>query len=213
MSKGGMSCNPFGGNPSLATFDEDVMMALHRHEISIDQALALRIIKMSARDYLYFGLGKNGITPEKFIEAYRYLYRERKVDPGMPANIKAKCFETHYEDSGMAPAMKIDTFLKNLKEKRLAIINANRQQIDTYMDEYRDQEWKSLHRGERKGKYDLPRVGIVSLLVAPEDLKAFGSLYLYGRRVPGMAKPHLAERLSKRLRSPSKALIYKKLLF
>jgi hypothetical protein len=206
MSKGGMSQNPFGGEPSLATYDEDVMMSLHRHEISIDQALALRIIKMSVRDYLYFGLGKNGITPEKFIEAYRYLYRERKDDPGMPANVKAKCFETHYEDSGLRPAMTIDTFLNKLKEKKTAIVNANEKQIHSYMDEYRSQEWRSLPRGWRCGKQVIPRRRVVSLLVAPEDIKAFAGLYLYARRKAGVAQRDLAKRVSK-------ALIYKKLLF
>jgi len=210
MNKGGMSDNAFAGDPSLTMFDEDVMMALHRHEISVDKALALRIVKMSVKDYLYFGLGRNGTTPEKFLEAYQYLFKMR-IDSGMPELIKAKCFETHYQDSGIKTSMEI--FLNKLKEKRTAIVTANEKQIHSYMDEYRNQEWRSLHRRERKGKYDLPRVGVVSLLVAPEDLKAFGSLYLFGRCVPGMAKRHLAERLSKRLRVSSKALIYKKLLF
>jgi hypothetical protein len=70
-------------------------------------------------------------------------------------------------------------FLDQIKAKREAILQANEKQVLTYMDKYRAQEWKRLNR--RKGKHAFPRVNPIPLLVAPDDVKAFAQLYLFGR--------------------------------
>lgn len=83
MPKGGQGRNPFAGNDSMNSFDEYVMGLVGAGKLSFGQALALRIIKMSVKEYLYFGLGKNGITPEGFLDAYEYLFigsRQTKTD-------------------------------------------------------------------------------------------------------------------------------------
>lgn len=208
MSKGGMSANPFAGNPSMNNLDEEFMDALFKGQISYDQALSLRIIKMSVRDYLYFGLGKNGITPEKFLEAYSYLFFCRATDPTTwgnceisnryrnldgilerskstlsPKEIQSKCFDTHYDLSGLCSKIPISYFLKLLKKKRTEIVNANLKQITAYMGKYRREEWARLPRTKQKGKHAFPRVGVVSTLVSPKVQEELGRLYLFGRSI------------------------------
>lgn len=200
----GMSRNPFGGQKSLNNLDDDFMASLFKGELNVEQAIALRIIKMSVRDYLYFGLGRNGVTPEKFLEAYYYLYRVRGndfyswgdlrttqryrgVDGKLvsttrslsPKEVSWRSFDTHYNLCALADAMPMKKFLEQIKAKREAILQANEKQVLAYMDKYRAQEWKRLNR--RKGKHAFPRVNPIPLLVAPDDVKAFAQLYLFGR--------------------------------
>lgn len=200
----GMSKNPYGGQKSLNNLDDDFMASLFKGELNVEQAIALRIIKMSVRDYLYFGLGRNGVTPEKFLEAYYYLYRVRGNDfyswgdlrttqryRGMdgklvsttrslsPKEVSWRCFDTHYNLCALTDAMPMKKFLEQIKAKREAILQANEKQVLTYMDKYRTQEWKRLTR--RKGKHAFPRVSPIPLLVAPDDVQAFARLYLFGR--------------------------------
>lgn len=201
MPKGGMSKNPFAGNNSLSNLDDEFMASLFKGELSVDGALSLRIIKMSVRDYLFFGLGKNGVTPEKFLEAYHYFYKVKAEF--VPAQIRAKCFETHYDLSGLSQKLPIDSFLKRIQTKRKQILKANEKQVLTYMGKYRAQEWRTLDR--RKGKHALPRVNVIPLLVAPDDVKSFAGLYLFGRS-PEVPKVEKARRLGN-------GLIYKNLLF
>lgn len=229
MPRGGMCKNPFAGNPSMNELDDEWMAALFKGELTVDQTVALRVIKMSVRDYLYFGLGANHITPERFLEAYQYLFVVRGTEAGtwgdcsiserfrtmdgvsqtrkgqiQPAEVRAKCFDTHYDLSGLVGYLPLSGFLRKLKQKREAIINVNRQQMDKYMDEYRLQEWRGL--GRRKGKLAFPRVNVVSLLVSPEDVKEFAQLYLFGRA------PRASKRKAKNSSHPANLLKYKKLI-
>jgi hypothetical protein len=168
----------FNGLPSLNQFDEEFMISLAKGELTLDQTIALRIIKMSVKEYLFFGLGKNGITPERFLEAYSYLF----TDPqSLHKELKPKLFNTHYENSGLSQNMPIIQFLKLLKDKRERIVNDNLEKITTYMAHYRAQEWKKIPSSLQKGQYDFPRDNIVSTLTNPEDHKAFARLYLFGR--------------------------------
>lgn len=226
MSRGGMSSNPFAGNPSMNMLDDDFMASLFKGEISVDQALALRIIKMSVRDYMYFGLGRNGITPEKFLEAFYYLFKVRSTDPTTwgdcstvrrfrnaagivqiiegtlrPEEVVSRCFDSHYDITRLGNNLHYRKFLELLKAKRTSILNANKKQVLTYMDKYRAQEWRQL--GWRKGKHDLPRVNPIPLLVSPENVKDFASLYLFGR------SPEPVQELV----ATTKTLSYRKLLF
>jgi hypothetical protein len=201
MPKGGMSKNPFAGNNSLSNLDDEFMASLFKGELSVDQTLALRIIKMSVRDYLFFGLGKNGVTPEKFLEAYHYLYKVKAEF--VPAHIRAKCFETHYDLSGLSKKLPLESFLHRIKTKRTQILKANEKQVLTYMDKYRAQEWRT--QVVRKGKYTFPRVNAIPLLIAPEDVKAFAGLYLFGRATENKATATVRVRPN--------TLIYKNLLF
>src|SRR5271157_1607131 len=182
MSRGGMCKNPFAGNNSLNNLDDDFMAALFKGELTVDQTIALRIIKMSVRDYLFFGLGRNGVTPEKFLEAYYYLYAVRGTDPRtwgdcsfsdrhrevdgkivhrkgtlQPKEVQARCFDTHYDLSGLEAKLSMRSFLKKVQQKREAILNANKKQVLAYMDKYRAQEWRRLPKGRRKGKQAFPR--------------------------------------------------------
>ena len=201
----GMSKNPFGGQKSLNNLDDDFMASLFKGELNVEQAIALRIIKMSVRDYLFFGLGRNGVTPEKFLEAYYYLYRVRGIDQWSwgdlrtsqryrgsvdgklisrtrslsPKEVSWRCFDTHYNLCALPEAMPMNKFLDKIKEKREGILKANEKQVLTYMDKYRIQEWRRLTR--RKGKHAFPRVSPIPLLIAPDDVKAFAQLYLFGR--------------------------------
>jgi len=232
MSKGGMSKLPFGGNPSMSKLDDDFMAALFKGEISVDQAIALRIIKMSVRDYLYFGLGKNGITPEKFLEAHAYLFRVRGQDPRtwgdcrlssryrnvggklqtrrstiQSKNVQAKCFDTHYDTSGLAKTIPVSNFLDKLKKKRESVINANLKQVFAYMSDYRAQEWRALPKRFRKGKHSFPRVNVVYTLVSPSSSgKDLARLYLFGRSPKARTDGNVV------VERPN-SLKYKKLLF
>ena len=204
MPRGGMCKNPFAGNPSMNELDDEWMAALFKGDLTVDQTISLRIIKMSVRDYLYFGLGANHITPERFIEAYQYLFKVRGQQPEtwgnrsiserfrtldgksqsrkstvQPEEIKAKCFDTHFDLSGLSAYIPLGGFLRKLKEKREAILKSNEKQVLAYMDVYRNQEWRTLSR--KKGKLPFPRVNVIPTLIAPDDCKEFAQLYLYGR--------------------------------
>jgi hypothetical protein len=227
----GMAVNPFGGHPSMNNLDDDFMESLFKGEITVDQTIALRIIKMSVRDYLYFGLGKNGITPEKFLEAYNYLFKVRAQDPRtwgdcsiqeryrnvdgvlethkntlQTKEVQFKCFDTHYNTSQLAEKIPISNFLARLKKKREVILNVNLKQVLSYMLEYRSQEWRTLPKRSRKGKRSFPRVGVVPILVSPDDCKELARLYLFGRTAP-------TEKDKTHPKLPSTLLKYKKLLF
>jgi len=209
MSKGGMCKRPFGGNPSLNGLDDDIMIALSKGEITADRALSLRIIKMSVRDYLFFGLGKNGITPERFLEAYAYLYLSDPNKPGMSEVTKAKCFETHFMEASLGGRLSLDTFRRKLQQRREGILVKNQKQVFAYMDKYRAQEWRRLpkNRVARKGKHALPREHVIRTLVDPRDVKAFAGLYLYGRVVETQQPA-----INKKIHCTG-TLIYKALLF
>lgn len=227
MPRGGMCKNPFAGNPSMNELDDEWMAALFKGELTVDQTVALRVIKMSVRDYLYFGLGANHITPERFLEAYSYLFKVRGQDSKtwgdctiserfrtldgvsetrkgtvQSEEVKAKCFDTHYDLSGLSVYLPISGFLRKLKQKREVIIKTNEKQMLAYMDEYRRQEWRTLAR--RKGKLAFARVDVTPLLTAPEDVKAFAMLYLFGR-VPRPSKTKVQNKLPNTLK-------YKKLI-
>ncbi len=204
----GMCSNPFGGNNSLNNLDDYFMAALFKGELSVDQAIALRIIKMSVRDYLFFGLGKNGITPERFIEAYQYLFKVNSQDPRTWGNyntkerykdkdgkfiyrktnlsykeVQGKCFDIHYEIVGLDIKLPLDNFRALLKKKRELILNENLKQVIKYMGQYRNEEWCRLPPTRRKGKYTFPRHNVISTLVSPEDCKDLAHLYLYGSSI------------------------------
>src|SRR5665213_27142 len=229
--KGGMAPNAFAGNSSMNTLDDVFMEALFKGELTVNQTVALRIIKMSARDYLYFGLGRNGITPEKFLDAYAYLFQCRSDDPRtwvdsyiptryrdmdgklrvskgtiQPKEIASKCFDTHYNTSGLGEIISISNFIARLKKKRERIVSVNIKQVLAYIKLYCDEEWARLPRAERKGKHAFPRVGVVPTLVSPTDSKILAMLYLYGRDIP------TKERLNTKEILPT-LLKYKKLLF
>jgi hypothetical protein len=231
MSKGGMCKNPFGHHNSLNGLDDDFMAALFKGELTVDQTIALRVIKMSVRDYLFFGLGKNGITPERFMEAYQYLFKVRSSDPRTwgscgireryreldgtltcrkgtlsPKEIQGKCFDTHFDISGLGQRIPLDNFCARLKKKREIIVNENIKQVLAYMGKYRAQEWNRLAPTKRKGKHSFPREGVVNTLVNPDDLQALGHLYLYGR-----SSKNKKEKVDKRVSAPT--LKYKCLLF
>jgi hypothetical protein len=233
MPRGGMCANAFAGNPSMNNLDDDFMKALFQGKISVEQAIALRIIKMSVRDYLYFGLGKNGITPTKFLDAYDYLFisrandssarfnsfisgRHRNVDDvlqthksaALPKKDFQRCFDTHYHTSRLAESIPLSNFLARLKKKREVIINANIKQVLAYMEEFRREEWNKLPIKGRKGKHAFPRVGVVHTLISPEDCRSVAMLYLYGRTIHIEKRPAMEEKIL-----PTNLLNYKKLLF
>lgn len=182
MPRGGMSKNPFAGNSSMNNLDDEFMASLFKGELTVDQALALRIIKMSVRDYLYFGLGKNGITPEKFLEAFEYLFQHKSQFVAI--EVRSKCFDVHYSLSGISTKFSISAFLDRLRAKRRSVLKANEKQVLTYMAKYRQQEWRTLSTGERKGKHAFAGEGALRTLEYPESSKALAMLYLFGRVVP-----------------------------
>lgn len=204
------------GSCDLNRFEDEFMTSLHKQAVTIDQAISLRIIKISVYDYLFFGLGNNGITPERFLEAYLYLFKVRGQDANTwdvhhisksnkvvsPNEIKAKCFDTHYDIAGISKKMEIETFLDKLKARRQKIIHGNLKQITTHLSQYRAQEWKRLPKRRRKGKYSFPRVNVVSTLISPVDGSSLAKLYLFGRT----PKTH-------QIRIDINALKYKRLLF
>jgi hypothetical protein len=191
-----MSNKRFAGYPSLGTLDESIMDSLSSGELTVDQAISLRIIKASVRDYLYFGIGPNGITPEGFMDAYEYLYKVRSNTFGEDSEgIKLRCFDVHYYISGLSNTVPIVCFLEKLKKKRESIINGKYEQILSYMEEYRIQEWNTLGVRERKGQYSFPRIDVIHTLSTPKDIMCLARLYLYGRDVDYTKKKELEKTL------------------
>lgn len=205
---------------NLNKFDDEFMSSIYRGEVTTDQAISIRIIKLSVHDYLFFGLGKNGITPERFLEAYLYLFKVRGQDPSTwdvhtiaksrrvvsPDEIKAKCFDTHYDLSGVSQNMDITIFLNKLVLRRTSIVNDNLKQITTYMSQYRVQEWKRQPEKRKQGKHAFPRVNLISTLTYPNDCQALARLYLFGRS-PNLCQNNQAKT------TQNHTLNYKRLLF
>ena len=202
--RGGMGSNPFGGYPSMNELDEDIMSALQRGDISIERALALRIIRLSTKDYLYFGLGSNHITPENFLGAYTYLFGNMQSSDPI---IQAKCFSTHYAWTSLSDTKPIFVFLRELKEQRKEVVNDNIQQILRYLSLYRAQEWRRT--SGHKGKHSFRRVNVVRTLVSPESGKDLAKLYLFGR---DKSLPDQQRQIAHK-EVVTNALIYKSLLF
>lgn len=201
MPKGGMCHNPYGGNSSLNHLDDEFMEAIFQGRLSPYQALSLRIIKMSVRDYLYFGLGANHITPERFLEAYQYLFQMRSTQV-QRKEVKEKCFDVHYDISGLSDLMPIEKFLKLLLTKRTKVLTENHQQIKNYLKELRSQEWNRLkivtsNKGSRFS--DVERM---KLLAEPLEPRRLAKLLLYTRVFPKKPKAEVKSKLQ-----------YKSLLF
>jgi len=115
--------------------------------------------------------------------------------------VQTKCFDTHFETSGLGALKSRSGFLAGLKKEREGILNDSSKQVFAYMASYRAQEWRKLHR--RKGKQTFSWNGALSTLVSPKSCKALAMLYLFGRDEKQIHRPKVARR------PRSKGIVYK----
>jgi hypothetical protein len=130
-------------------------------KIPHEQLIWLVQVQSAANDWLFFGLSeKNGITVDKFWEAHRYLHLVRSTAPDTWSSrvlratyedevtgkrkteiihlsdnqMRAGCFDVHYELSGLAKHMHPDRFLGKLKSMRELLVRQNWDTINERLD-------------------------------------------------------------------------------
>lgn len=181
--------NTYGDNPSLIKLDDVLMDAISTGKLSPYQALALRIIKASVKEYLFFGLGPNHITPEFFLDAYDYLFKVRSNDSrswerefrGKEQEAKERCFDVQYNISGLDEYCPMDKFLTSLQARRTSIVSTYYATIVTYLAKVKEQEWKQLNKLEElKITYNISPEDTLRILKTPDNPQLLAQVLLYG---------------------------------
>ncbi len=157
------SCkNPYGGisNPSRVDFTEWLANpeCLNGGCCSGAKLLALTQIAHTCSDYLFYGLGRNGYTLDKWFEAVEFFWRTRSNNPETwkdapkikytklgdngkqevyfetppEETLKLQCFDKYYELADLGNVMSITVFLECLKKERRKLIYKNKQQVEEY---------------------------------------------------------------------------------
>lgn len=161
--------NPFGGRDSLNRLD--LMVDLKNSSPS--QIMALRVILASVRSYLFYALGANGMDADEFYISVQYLFYVRSDKPETwgsrevtrtyvgndgkvcsrtflltDKEMQSMCFDYHYDVAGLKNCWPMSKFLKELQEERKNILAANTKQVERYIADERQKEWKEL--GDRQ---------------------------------------------------------------
>ena len=207
MSRGGSTKNPFGGRQSLATLDllSNISLGV---DTTPEKLIYLSVIQDAVQQYLFFGLGKNGTTPDLFFESFNYLFKVRstnqltwypnkyrlqtivngnfeytKVTRLSDRELRNCCFDMQYQHSGLSKYMSIEKFLARLKTERLHILTNNYDQVEEVVNSIRAVDIKELDVGTQLSLSVLS-LDIISILTYPESPQQLARL-LY---VPGRAK-------------------------
>lgn len=222
MAKGGMCKNPFGGcsdpthpdveagkrcpvcnkkkNVRLDRLDLEQGTIVKGERASL---IYTRLIANEMHNYLFFCLGNNGCTPDKFMEAYSYLFRVRsnkpetwgsrlmktqKIENGRTKNVMVQltdaemrmgCFDVQYELSNMPNSMHIDRFLLWLQEERVAILRENEAQVRAYLEELRSKELKTVAPGRQLPLWVFGTDDPLKIMVAPSTFESLAqTLYV-----------------------------------
>lgn len=171
------------GDNKLNSLDNDIMFSICKGVMSPLQALKLRVIKISIRDYLYFSLGDNGIKPEDFLDAYQYLFKVRAND--LHTNDEnSRCFDTHFKNCVLSDYIEMNDFLVKLKDKRNSLISSSPAIIKKHISSYRNREWKTEKCTGKKELYSIPSSEIPSLLISPDNEERVAQLFLYKQDKP-----------------------------
>lgn len=217
MSKGGMCKNPFGGcDHKEAVPGKRCPVCGKKKNVRLDRLdleqgttvkgereglVYLQVVTNEMHNYLYFCLGKNGVTPDKFLEAYNYLFVVRSNKPdtwgerqlktqradakGRQRNVvvsltdeemKMGCFDVHYDLSGLAEVMHIDRFLLWLQEERAAILRENAPQFLGYLNELRQQELDTVPKGLQLPLWVFGTDDPLKVMVCPETFTQLASM-------------------------------------
>jgi hypothetical protein len=158
--KVGVYCDACG-KTKHERLDKIDFMEFLQANVPAERVMYLQTIVDAIHNYLFFGLGRNGTSAEEFAYACQYLFYIRAADPGTWANarimqvaeqdakipgkhnlmryelssaqVRAMCFDTHYEFSGLGRLMPIARFVAMLKAKRATILKENTHQVNQYM--------------------------------------------------------------------------------
>lgn len=193
-----MCRNPFGGYGRL----DKVEVTRLAGGSCEPMALVMRATILEAvGQYLFFGLGRNGTTPDEFVWAHEYLFAIRADQPETwrPARemklaylgpetgrvrrtlqlnddeLRSMTLCRQYELAGLDRAMDIGRFRRLLSERRRDIVTANRSQINRYLGALRES-------ARSRSEFATTAPGdLVETLVSPSDLGALAGL-LYPQR-------------------------------
>lgn len=205
MSRGGMSRNPFGGRRSLARLD--LLDSLTLNNSCGEKLLYLSIIQDAAQHYLFFGLGKNGTTPEGFVEACNYFFKVRATDTktwhpnryrvqNLKKNGKKKtkivtltenqlklcCFDIHFVNSGLEKYISIERFIRWLKCERQKILSDNLDQVQAFIDKTMEKEARGVKIGSQL-PLKVTTTNIVEILTCPESTEQVAKLLLLSKHL------------------------------
>lgn len=216
-NRGGMSANPFGGcdhkeaEPGRKCPICGIFKNIRLDRLDLEQGtivkgeretlIYLYLITREIHNYLYFCLGNNGTTPDKFLEAYRYLFLVRSDRPetwgsrllktqrldvdGRLQNsvvqltdeeMRLGCFDVQYELSGMQDVMHIERFERWLQERRAAILRENLPQFLAYLDELRAHELNTISQGRQLPLWAFGTDDPMRVMVAPETFRQLAQM-------------------------------------
>lgn len=203
-AKGGMCANPFGGRGRLDKLDISALAGGADHGLEV---LARTVITGAVTEYLFFGLGRNGMVAQEFIHAYDYLFavradqpetwsharelvvqddrkggnqrrRAQKVLTLSDDELRGLTFCHWYELAGLHRAMPIAKFRRLLMAERRSIVTDNLGQIEMYLRSLRD-------LAATRGEYSTCAPGdLVDTLTLPDDLGALSGLVYAAKSKP-----------------------------
>lgn len=197
----GMCRLPFAGFGRLDKLEDEAFFD-HENGNGITAMVRMTILD-AVSSYLFFGLGKNGTVADEFLAASDYLFQVTDDSATWPdeagrrmtlvdrdksgpvvfrhlrlsdEEMKAMTFPSHFEVGGFSRVMTLSRFRRLLNEKRMQIIESNREQVKSYMRQLRAD---AAGRGEYL-KGDVVAADFDQMLVEPTP-EGLASL-LYPRR-------------------------------
>lgn len=178
-------------------------------EVPGEQLLWLVEIQTIVNDWLFFGLAeKNGCTVEKFWEANEYLWRVRSTSPETWQNarilrvtyfdesigkrrtehiqlsneqLKAMCFDTHYDMAGLSNSMPMEVFLENLRKRRALLLKENKEQVTKFVALKQEQGMRRAVALGRQMPFKF--IDPIEVLANPGDGQLLAELVFYEPRL------------------------------
>lgn len=204
MPKGGMGANPVGtGNERIDRIDFSAFCSGSDSPLKM---LFLNVIADAANNYLYYGLAKNGTTPEEFWYATEYFMTVRSYKPATwrharfmkktiidpetgkrqsikyqlsDNELKLACFDRHLEIAELDKhGFTDEKFSSWIKVRRDQIVEENLAQVEAYIDLV---QRTSLHKisGGRQLSFQVNDVNLKKALVHPSSPEEVANLIYY----------------------------------
>ena len=211
--RGGMCRSPFGlrlveGIPvSNRRLDKvDVIAAILQGNTPAEYGVFAEILIKSIHNYFYWGLGRNGCTDVKWLDAYEYLFKIRSDDQSTwgdrvqcyteevgegdqvrrikhedildDEDMRLRCFDVHYKLLNLDQKFPLSTFLRMLEQRRQAILKDNREQIENYLEMQRAREFAGMPAGSQM-RFSFKFHDFIKTLSKPDSIRQVEELVMF----------------------------------
>lgn len=222
-TRGGMCRSPFGlrlvdGVPvSNRRLDKiEVITSILNGNTPHEYGIYSEMLCKAIHCYWYWGLGKNGCTDTKWIDAFDYLFvarsnmqdtwgdRVQRYTEDMPDgtrvkhveilsedDMKIRCFDVHYHLLNLDSVLPLSTFMSWLEKERKSILEANRAQVEIYMEAQRVREFNRMPAGSQM-LFSFKFHDFINTLSRPESLSQLEELVMFPLPRVRQHKPRLA---------------------